>query len=155
MGFNECVRGRISINDEDVNAGLINRLRKVCGYLPQRPYLGEGKVLGQINDLLPESGQVQTAIELCRDFGLPERTLQAPAERLSGGELQRLTLSLLLSREPQLLMLDEPSAALDGFSRKRLIDILQEHKIGGLMISHDEYLTEALADSTVTLEAIA
>ena len=73
------------------------------------------------------------------------------AERLSGGELQRLGLAVLLARRPQILFLDEPSSGLDDRSCMHLLELLKEQNIAGIFSSHDTRLLEQLADAAVEL----
>ena len=153
LGFNESIRGRILVNEKVLTPNSAKCLRANSGYLPQRPHLGEGTLELLARDLLPQADKLMPdAQRLSRELDLPERVWSTPAEMLSGGELQRATLSLLLCRQPEMLFLDEPSAALDGFSRRKLIDLLKKLNIGGVIVSHDEILVEELADETIELQ---
>jgi tungstate transport system ATP-binding protein len=65
---------------------------------------------------------------------------QRPARKLSGGEQQRLALARALAREPEVLFLDEPTAALDPYSTKAIEDILSSisaQNIKIVMSTHD------------------
>src|SRR5207253_6795081 len=72
-----------------------------------------------------------------------------PAE-LSGGERQRVPLARALARDPQVLLLDEPMAALDphtrGAVRAELHDLLRELALPTLLVSHDFEDAAVLAD---------
>ncbi|MBL4904156.1 MAG: ABC transporter ATP-binding protein [Desulfocapsa sp.] len=57
--------------------------------------------------------------------------------RLSGGEKKLVALATILSMEPEMLLLDEPSNNLDPATRERLIKILREQKLAHIIISHD------------------
>lgn len=56
------------------------------------------------------------------------------SKSLSGGEKQRLAIALALVKEPQLLLLDEPTANLDDNNAKQIVEILNKLKEKGLMI---------------------
>jgi ABC-type multidrug transport system ATPase subunit len=75
-------------------------------------------------------------------------------DEVSGGELQRITLMILLSRTAELVYLDEPTVNLDRQLRKRFIDFLNKEILGGqgktvLMASHDLDFVRALQLDTI------
>lgn len=76
---------------------------------------------------------------------------------LSGGEAQRVSLARALVRNPDLLLLDEPFAALDALTRlamHRLVrDLWQRHRPAVLLVTHDVDEALALADRVLVLEA--
>lgn len=67
--------------------------------------------------------------------------LNRPVAKLSGGEMQRVLLSLALEPKPELLLLDEPAAGIDFADQKPFYDLLaeinRERKVTILMVSHD------------------
>lgn len=75
--------------------------------------------------------------------------------RLSGGQAQRVALARALACEPEVLLLDEPFAALDAFSRPRVHRMLRESVLGGsrpaILVTHDPSDARALADRVVPL----
>lgn len=72
--------------------------------------------------------------------------------RLSGGQKRLVSLAAVLAMEPDVLLLDEPSNALDEQSRERLLDILAGLPQAMVLISHDADLLERLATRRVRLE---
>lgn len=70
---------------------------------------------------------------------------------LSGGEKRLVSLAAILAMDPELLLLDEPSNALDQTHLERMFDILAKQKIAMLVVSHDWRLLERLTDSVVVL----
>lgn len=80
--------------------------------------------------------------------------LRRPAEVLSGGERQKLALARALIRQPELLILDEPTASLDGRATREIESILQDAVEGGtrvVMATHDMGQVRRLARDVVFL----
>ncbi|WP_088183924.1 ABC transporter ATP-binding protein [Sphingobium sp. Z007] len=90
-----------------------------------------------------------------KEVGLGHR-LDAWPLTLSGGEAQRVALARALVREPQLLLLDEPFAALDALTRYRMHDLVlslwRKHKPAILIVTHDVEEAIALADRVLVLD---
>ena len=91
-----------------------------------------------------------------REVGLGHR-LDAWPLTLSGGEAQRVALARALVREPRLLLLDEPFAALDALTRIKMhglvLDLWRAHRPAVLMVTHDVDEAIALADRVLVLDA--
>jgi ABC-type sulfate/molybdate transport systems ATPase subunit len=87
--------------------------------------------------------------ELLQRFGIAHLAGAKP-KRLSGGERQRVGLARALSRDPQVLLFDEPLSALDAHTRARvraeLFDLLHELRLPALLVTHDFEDATALAD---------
>lgn len=76
--------------------------------------------------------------------------------QFSGGQRQRLALAQVLTLDPELIVLDEPTAGLDPRSRGAVlaqIDLQRRHGRGVLLITHDPDVTDRLGDRVVTMEA--
>ena len=94
------------------------------------------------------------AVQALTEVGLAHR-LEAYPATLSGGEAQRVALARGLVREPKLLLLDEPFAALDALTRIRMhrliIELWRKHNPAVLLVTHDVDEAILLADRVIVL----
>jgi len=94
------------------------------------------------------------ATDALREVGLEERANAWPRHAV-GGEAQRVALARALVREPRLLLLDEPFAALDALTRLKMQDLVADlcarHRPGVLLVTHDVEEAVLLADRVLVL----
>ncbi len=94
---------------------------------------------------------------MLRRLGFGPEVLGWQVERLSSGERQRLALARLLENQPQVLLLDEPTANLDPDSARRVerlvSDYLHEHPAACVWVTHAQDQIERIADRTLYLDA--
>ncbi|MDO5075775.1 dipeptide/oligopeptide/nickel ABC transporter permease/ATP-binding protein [Corynebacterium sp.] len=107
---------------------------------------------------LTRRGGKRSAEELLELVGLdPERTLRSYPHELSGGQRQRVLIAMALTRDPRLLIADEPTTALDVTVQHQVVQLLNElrEKLGFAMIfvSHDLALVGRLAHKITVMYA--
>lgn len=107
---------------------------------------------------LTKRGGTRSAEELLELVGLdPKRTLDSYPHELSGGQRQRVLIAMALTRDPQLIIADEPTTALDVTVQKQVISLLNElrDKLGFAMIfvSHDLALVAEVAHKITVMYA--
>lgn len=111
----------------------------------------------QIKQLTARGGK-RTAEELLTMVGLePERTLKSYPHELSGGQRQRVLIAMALTRNPKLVIADEPTTALDVTVQKQVIDLINSlrDELGFAMIfvSHDLALVAQVAHRITVMYA--
>lgn len=136
--------------------GVIKRDRHLrIGYVPQKLHLDATLPLtvsrfmrlrpgARKADILPALKRVQAG-----------HLIEAPMQKLSGGETQRVLLARALLNQPQLLVLDEPTQGVDVNGQVALYDLIdklrQELDCAVLMVSHDLHLVMAKTDDVLCL----
>lgn len=126
--------GVIRIGSTEVVAGKKNKklreIRQKVGIVFQFPehQLFDETVLkdimfGPMNFGVPEEEARQRAIELVRLLGLPEDVMEKSPFDLSGGQMRRVAIAGVLAMNPEVLVLDEPTAGLDPRGRKEIMDL--------------------------------
>lgn len=151
--------GEIRIGELPVNPKNLRAIRNFVGLVFQNPdnqlfmpTVWEDVAFGPMNlglrneELISRVTQAMAAVNID-----PEHYGQRSTENLSGGEKKRIAIAGVLAMQPQVLVLDEPSAQLDPRSRRQLIELLQGLPLTQLIATHDLDLALELCTRTVVL----
>ena len=120
--FYDVQEGRVFVNGQDVrNAGVQSYLRNRIGVVPQKAKLFKGTVRenllwGKANatdEELWTALKIAQADEFIREKGGLDAPVEQGGKNFSGGQKQRLTVARAVAREPEILILDDSSSALD------------------------------------------
>ena len=131
-----------------------SRLMRDFMYLHQQPYLFDGSVERNLRYTLRINPQSSHTLEQAIEWADLGAIVDQPAKSLSGGEKQRVAIARAFLREPKVILLDEPTANLDQASKRRMLELLEKLKGGGMGIviaSHDPDLFLSLQDERLQL----
>ncbi len=115
------------------------------------PTVFEDVAFGPLHMGLPEdevTARVEKALEAVRMSTYRDRL----SHHLSVGEKKRIAIATVLSMDPKILILDEPSAGLDPRARRTLINLLRELPITMLVSTHDMKLVQELFPRTIIMD---
>ena len=111
----------------------------------------------KIHKNIPNKEAAQRACDLLEEVGIPEprKRVNAYPHELSGGQQQRVMIAMALACEPELLIADEPTTALDVTVQRQILLLLAElrerRRMAMLFITHDLGLVSEVADQAVVM----
>ena len=155
----EPTSGHLLFGGVDVRQVAPGAYRRQVAFLAQTPAMFPGTVADNLAAgplLLGETLPPARAAELLRDVQLPEEFLAREASTLSGGEKQRVALARALALRPEVLLLDEPTAALDpeiGARIVALVAALSQQGLSVVMVTHVPAHARALGGTRYRCEA--
>lgn len=156
--LDEPTAGTVYVDGTDYRELDPQTLRRRIGFVAQQPALRSGTVsenvgLGAVvHDEEIDHDRVDSLLDRVGLAGYADRSV----EELSGGEAQRVAIARALYLDPDVVLLDEPTAHLDDDSEARIESLLEEllHDRGltCLIVTHDTRQAERLGDRIVELE---
>jgi energy-coupling factor transport system ATP-binding protein len=150
-GLAEPTTGALFWREQELIAEQLQQLAGLVFQFPERHFCG-GSILEELRLGHPELGSERVRQSLS-EVGLEHLSLSAAPHALSGGQQRRLALAVQLIRQPNLLLLDEPTAGLDWSMRRQLVNLLAKLKQDWtlLVVTHDAGDMLAIADRCWTL----
>ncbi len=168
----KVVDGQIMFNNEDLLGIPENEMRRIRGdrvsMIFQQPTSCLNPVF-KIGDQITEVLKIhrgmdkkegwERSVELLRMVGIPEpeKRVAAFPHELSGGMAQRVMIAMALACEPELLIADEPTTALDVTIQAQILDLMREmqHKFGSsiILITHDMGVVAEMASRVSVMYA--
>ena len=151
-------RGDVTVGDKRISRDNLPAIRAMVGLVFQNPddqlfspTVFEDVAFGPLHMGLTKDeveARVMSALQAVRMSGFRDRL----SHHLSVGEKKRIAIATVLSMNPQILVLDEPSAGLDPRARRTLINLLCELPITMLVSTHDMKLVEELFPRTIVMD---
>ncbi|WP_187347750.1 ABC transporter ATP-binding protein [Haloplanus rubicundus] len=150
--LDEPTEGTVYLDGTDYRTLPPERLRKRVGLVPQNPALRDGTVRDNVTigpRLRGESVSEERLAAVLDAVGLAGYA-DRDAGDLSGGEAQRVAIARTVINDPEVLLLDEPTASLDSAAEaeveRLLADLLASGERTVVLVTHDERQAERLAD---------
>jgi cobalt/nickel transport system ATP-binding protein len=150
-------KGKIEIYGMKPEKENLEKIRRLVGVVFQNPddFLFNPTVRDELTyvplQLEWSMERIERAVEEYSNlFGL-DGVLKKPPFRLSGGEKKKVEIASVLIAEPRILFLDEPTANIDGKTRRLIIDLLKKFDGTLVVASHEVEVIRSLADRLIVL----
>ncbi|WP_428024432.1 ATP-binding cassette domain-containing protein [Arcobacter sp.] len=127
--------------------------KKDIGFIPQNPFTSLSPMTKIGKQFFCDEEKKHKSLEL---VGLKEFVLNRFPSQLSGGQLQRVVIAIAISQNPKLLLLDEPTTALDTKNKEIILNLLQnlakDLDLKILYVTHDIYSIKDLCEDIIILK---
>ena len=152
-------RGFIQVGGLELSKNNLAEIRRKVGIVFQdadeqlfMPTVLEDVMFGLLNSGWPENLANHQAQEFLRQVGIGETLFQRAPYHLSAGEKRRVALAGVLAMNPELLLLDEPTTALDPPGQRNLVQLLRALKQPMIIATHDIHFARALSQRAIFLQ---
>lgn len=151
-GLGKLVQGSVSVLGHSISKGSVNSIRKRLGYVaqiqnidPRMPInVEEVAMIGRYSQLgvFHRPGQVdKNIVDKMLELVGVRHLAKRPIGHLSGGEQQKVAIARALAQEPEMLLIDEPTASLDWRAQKEIMELVKRihetNKLTTLFVTHD------------------
>ena len=151
-------KGKLHICGLEITPKTIVRVRALVGLVFQSPddqlfspTVYDDVAFGPIYQGLNKA-EVDQRVELALEEVHMSDYIRRVSHHLSVGEKKRIAIATVLSMQPEVLVLDEPSAGLDPRARRSLINLLRELPQTLILATHDMHLVEELLPRTIVVD---
>ena len=152
-GLAQQSSGEVGWFGEELDSEELQQLSGIVFQFPERHFCGS-TILEELRLGHPEltADRIKEALE---EVSLDHLSYDTPPNALSGGQQRRLSLAVQLIRQPNLLLLDEPTAGLDWFIKEQLVKLLNRLKEHWtlLIVTHDASDLVDIADFCWRIES--
>ena len=164
-GLEKTHQGKVDVSGKSISAYSRRNLSQVMAIVPQQIEVGfpfsvtETVIMGRT----PHLGLL--GMEGKEDFNIARESMEftdvahladRKLHQLSGGELQRVIIARAICQQPKIILLDEPTTALDPAHQLKVMDLMEkfrsENKITIIMVSHDLNLAAMYGDRLLLLK---
>ena len=165
IGLQKPDSGTVRIHGQeitDLDLDQLGEIRKKMGFLFQHAALYDSLTVEQNvafplqhhKKEMPKSEQADRVKELLTEVGMDGNLEKMPSD-LSGGMQKRVGLARALVLDPDILLLDEPTAGLDPISSSEIDDLVlklqKEHHMASIVVTHDLHSAKTIADRLALL----
>jgi Cu-processing system ATP-binding protein len=148
----KCILGLVRVDSGEIWVGGVSieqtpAYRHRMGYMPQQPRFPENLTAAEIIELVKQVRRLSGAVEepYIERFSLAQE-LTKPVRALSGGTRQKLSAVLALMGEPEILVLDEPTAGLDPVTAQRFKAELRARRAAGTTVLLTTHIVSELPE---------
>ncbi|RLI78931.1 ABC transporter ATP-binding protein [Archaeoglobales archaeon] len=150
-------KGYVKVFGYEVNRKNTEQIRRSVGIVFQdpddflfNPTVREELLYTPAQLDMPYEEAIEVAEKYAKIFGI-DKLLDKPPLRLSGGEKKKVALAAVMMLKPKILILDEPTANIDGKTRKRIVEMIEKFDGTLIIATHELDLIPKFANRVILL----